>query len=373
MAPIMMGAMSMSWPRRRAQMTRGALLLLAAAVGLVAWLVWFPGTAPRQQQAIEQAADDLLAAIHSGDRAAFEASFAPRADAERVDTLWTNLRQFEIETLTPASSQSWRVVWRLPVEDAAASHLVAPELDCGWRRCRLVDIGQQPGSPTPIWLTGPVSVQREGQVAVISGIGGADWLADAVVASGHLVQTGAGGLLRPAALQVVEVPADATAFEQVLAQPILQYRAAGAITWVADSGGESPSGRPAAVRIVIQPASTQGLTVQQRQGLLLHEQVHAATAWLGAPAPGRQWVSEGLAEWVRSQHDPDLALGATGLEPAGCAWIAPADEEFAGADPLPAYQRSAAAVAAIMGRPDAAEVLVGLWRDAGPPVLMDCG
>ncbi len=356
-------------------MTRRTLLLLllaAAVVGSAAWFVSLPGAEARQQQAIEQAADNMLAAIRSDDRAAFEASFSPSADAERIETLWTNLHQLEIASLRPASNHSWQVVWRLPGEDAAASHLVAPELACSWWRCGLVDIGQQPESPTPIWLTGPVSVQHAGRVAVISGTAGTDWLADAVAASEQLGQTGAAGLLRPTALQVVEVPADAAAFERVLAQPILQFRAAGAITWRADSGGESPSGLPPATRIVVQPTSTQHLTAQQRQGLLLHEQVHAATAWLGAPAPGRQWVSEGLAEWVRLQHHTEPAPGGAAPEPVDCTWAAPADEEFTGANPPTAYQRSASAVALIMGRPDAAKLLVGLWRDAAQPVPLLC-
>ena len=232
-------------------------------------------------------------------------------------------------------------------------------------------------APAPLWLTGPISVHRAGAVAVIGGPDADQWLSPAARAAEQLSQTpSAVALLRPGALQVIEVPADADAFAQVLAQPALEFRGAGAITWTASSGGEVPTSEQVTSRIVVNPDATSGLTGGQRQSLMLHEQTHAATSWLAAPAAGRQWVSEGLAEWVRLRH-PVADDSYPAAQPGGCVTgSVPADADFQGlGDTTDAYRWSEAAIGQIMSRPDATAVVQRLWRDPAEPLpaLTSCG
>lgn len=348
----------------------GSVLLVAAA--------GIPGsrTGAREQAASEWAAASLLTAIRKADRAAFEATFAATADEDRISQLWDNLAQLDVVTLT-THGPTWQVVWRVPDEAGVASHLVSTRWSCGLLRCELADIVQQPGMPTPIWLTGPIGVHRAGTVAVIGGPGSHQWLVPATQAAEQLGQTPTvTELLRPSALLVIEVPTDAAAFAQVLAQPTLEFRGVGAITWAADSGGEVPAVEQVTSRIVINPETTSELSDGQRRSLMLHEQTHAATSWLAAPADGRLWVSEGLAEWVRGQHDADGGARPA-AQPGQCVTgTAPADADFQGlSETTDAYQWSQAAIGQIMSRPDATAVVQRLWRDPTEPlpVLMSCG
>lgn len=355
------------------------LVVLAGAVLLVVAVSMLRGSSDdREQAASERAPGPLLAAIQTDDRAGFEAAFASDADERRISLLWDNLRELDVIALTPtAQEQAWQVVWRVPGESGVASHQVSPRWSCGALRCELADIVQQPGMPAPIWLTGPISVHRAGAVAVIGGPDADQWLSPAARAAEQLSQTpSAVALLRPGALQVIEVPADADAFAQVLAQPALEFRGAGAITWTASSGGEVPTSEQVTSRIVVNPDATAGLTDGQRQSLMLHEQTHAATSWLAAPAAGRQWVSEGLAEWVRLRH-PVADDSHPAAQPGGCVTgSVPADADFQGlGDTTDAYRWSEAAIGQIMSRPDATAVVQRLWRDPAEPLpaLTSCG
>jgi hypothetical protein len=348
----------------------GSVLLVAAA-----GMLWCR-SGDREQAASESTAVSLLTAIQRADRAGFEATFAATADEGRISQLWDNFAQLDVVTLT-AREQAWQVVWRVPGESGVASHQVSPRWSCGPLRCELADIVQQPGMPAPLWLTGPISVHRAGAVAVIGGPDADQWLSPAARAAEQLSQTpSAVALLRPGALQVIEVPADADAFAQVLAQPALEFRGAGAITWTASSGGEVPTSEQVTSRIVVNPDATAGLTDGQRQSLMLHEQTHAATSWLAAPAAGRQWVSEGLAEWVRLRH-PVADDSYPAAQPGGCVTgSVPADADFQGlGDTTDAYRWSEAAIGQIMSRPDATAVVQRLWRDPAEPLpaLTSCG
>jgi hypothetical protein len=91
--------------------------------------------------------------------------------------------------------------------------------------------------------------------------------------------------------------------------------ATGAETTASDStAGQSPR---AAVHVVINPSSTAGLTPVQQALLLAHEDVHVVTS--GHPvAAGRDWVSEGTAEWVALGLDPATAAQSTQLARDAC-------------------------------------------------------
>ena len=97
---------------------------------------------------------------------------------------------------------------------------------------------------------------------------------------------------------------------------------------------------------------------------------------LAAPAAGRQWVSEGLAEWVRLRH-PVADDSHPAAQPGGCVTgSVPADADFQGlGDTTDAYRWSEAAIGQIMSRPDATAVVQRLWRDPAEPLpaLTSCG
>lgn len=102
--------------------------------------------------------------------------------------------------------------------------------------------------------------------------------------------------------------------------------------------------------------------------MLLHEQVHAATGWLGAPAPGQLWVSEGLAEAVMLDAAPELQARSAELLASGCplATAPPADADFS--DPLAhelAYAHSAALVTALLEQIDGISQIEDLWTQPG--------
>lgn len=364
--------------RRRVAGALLAALLLAAVVASAAWL------AGRQTPAADaaQQAGAFAAAVDEGDRARFETLFGRDADPRRVEMLWANLRQVELADVEPGPARSWRIGWRVPGELGLATHLVAPQWRCGVTGCRLTDIVQHLGAPAPIWLTGPISVHRAEQVAVIGGPDAESWLSWSQRAAAQVGGPAPAGLIRAAPLQVVEVPQDEHAFEQVIAAPAIDFRGTGAITWVADSGRAGDSAAPSATRIVINPGATAGLSDQSRFLLLLHEQAHAATAWLRPAAIGRRWVSEGFAEWLMLQHSADEQERSAAVLAASCPvpTTPPADDDFAdpAAQPV-AYAWSAAAIdQVITAAPDPRAAIVELWQGADTqqliaPVVDSCG
>ncbi len=289
--------------------------------------------------------------------------------------MWANLGHVEVLDIDLTPHDTWQVEWRVPGESGVASHTVTPRLDCGALKCLLTDIVQTPASPTPIWLTGPVRVHRAEGVAVIGGPAAAQWLTAARQAASVLTALDVDGLLRPPAVQVVEVPADTRAFEQVMAAPAFDFAATGALTWQVNVSGPHAAGAPAATRIVVNPNSTQNLDQQSRSVLMLHEQVHAATSWLGSPSAGQRWVSEGLAEWLMLQESPDELERSRAVLAASCPApdTAPSDGDFADPARLAlAYARSAEIVGQVLAeQPGAAARLAQLWQTPGARPAFD--
>lgn len=345
----------------------GAVLAVGLGAIIVSAAWWL--NRPESPPSSVPAAGAFLATVNAGDRSDFDALWDLDADPQRVELLWANLGQVELVTAGPGPGDSWRIGWRVPGELGVASDVAAPRWRCRPTGCLLVDLGQQPGAPAPIWLTGPVSVHQAGPVAVIGGPGAQSWSTWAMLGAEQIAGATPAELLRPAPLQVIEVPPDRRAFEQAMAAPAIDFHGIGAITWVADGGQAESPAEVATVRIVINPDATAGVGDQSRFLLLLHEQVHAATAWLGPPAAGGRWVSEGVAEWLMLQHSDDEQRRSSALLISSCPLSAhpPADEDFADPTTQPlAYAWSAAAIGQIVeADPDPQHTITRLWQGAG--------
>lgn len=346
-------------------MTRPRLLLAAAVILVIiaaaAFLAGGRADPARQSHGI---AARLQQAVDADDQAAFAGLFSNDAGPQRIAELWTNLRQLDVAEIQ-AVGDDWRVLWSVPGEQGRASHWLRPGWTCTRSGCLLDDLGQSPGKPAPIWLTGPVEVHKAGQTLLLAGPAAGEWVAAAADSASALREFGPGGLLHPVDVLVIEVPADTASFEQVMAAPAIDFHGTGAVTWLADSAGQVTD---PATRIVINPDGTAQIDEQARTWLLLHEQVHAATGWLGAPAAGQLWVSEGLAEAVMLDAAPELQARSAELLAAGCPLAAapPADADFS--DPNAqglAYASSAALVAALLQQPDGLSQIEDLWTHPG--------
>jgi hypothetical protein len=311
---------------------------------------------------------------------------AVTATPGRRDLLWANLRQLASVDFEPGpQAGTLRVAWTVGPQDVAPATQLVAGIDCDASGCGVRNLVAVVGEPAPIWVVQPVIVQVDQNVAVISGAdaqtaaatatsgvdlatsgvaaatpsadtatpGAADtsspspWLGAARTAVQAVSGADLAGLTDPTAGKarlVVEVPATWAAFQAVLGQNGAGFIDTGAFTWVENTGlpgsqASSASARPgsqvsAAVRVVINPSATAGLTASQRAALLAHEAVHVAT--IGHPvAAGRLWVSEGLAETVGLGLDAGMAAHSAASAAAACtpSGLTPPSDQSFGGDP----------------------------------------
>lgn len=379
-----------------------------------------PGPAPVPLLATPAAvAERLGQAVAQGDRTGFDAVFAAGAalpgaapaptvapaPAGRRDLLWANLRGLgAFEARTGPSEATLRVGWLPPEGTGPMAWQVVGGVVCAGGTCGLRDLVPVDGQPAPLWAVQPVAATRDPATGavVLAATGAPDWLDAAARAAAAVSAADLAGLRAPHPVPlVVEVPDGLAAFQAVLGTSGADLAQTGALTWVEDTGlppdapatlpgtpatGSVPDDRwvapAAAVHVVVNPTATAGLTASRRAMLLAHEAVHVVTA--GRPvAPGRLWVSEGVAELV-----------ALGLDPATAAWSAtaarsacgpggltpPPDAAFHGGDA--AAQRLAYAVGwqllALLrdrvGAPSAQADVVALWEadpTASPGIASD--
>lgn len=326
-------------------------------------------------------AEHLMETVQENDEEAFSATFAPDVDPEFVAMLWTNLGLIDLSLVEEMSDGTWRVHWKVPGEQGVATHLIAADVQCDSSGCLIAGLGQSGTSPEPIWLVEPISIQHTAYVALVGGGDLAGWQVPAGEASAFLMASPTDELVQQASTQVVEVPGSTEAFEKVMGASALDFADAGAITWVANSGGDEDTVSGAPPRVVINPDATQDADETSRNLLLVHELTHAATSWLGHPADGQLWVSEGLAEHMMLQSS-DAATQASNqvlLDHCPLSDAPPADADFA--DPSKnefAYAWSAAAINMLLAERDTGHSLQYLWITAGeqPELtgpLADCG
>lgn len=314
-------------------------------------------------------ASSVLAALQADDQNAFVSLFAADADRERVALLWQNFSQIEVKTITDRDGDGWQIGWRVPGEDGLATHLVAPRWQCDVRDCLLEDIVQRPGSPAPIWLIEAVTIHRAGPVTLIGGGDLDGWTSIAERSADFVVKSQASQLIRPDETLVIEVPAGPSSFAQVMDATVFDFVGTGAITWIADSGGSAPNEEAAPARIVINPEAAEAASTVARYLLLVHEQTHAATInWLGYPAAGQLWVSEGLAEAVMLQASPESQQHSKTTLADVCEFFEPPPSDSDFTDSVRAdvaYAWSAAAVTELLADPDATAVISRLWTESG--------
>lgn len=334
------------------------MVLLAAAGLLALHPTVQPDTSLSQRTAVS-----LTAAVHLADRDAFTGLFDAGTPPQRIETLWRNMGQLTGLEAIGETADSWRIDWRLAGQAAASTHQVRSVWQCSWQRCRLADVVQQPGSPTPVWLTGQITVASAGQVTVLGAADASQWLAAATGALDAISGGATAGLLGEHDPYVIELPADRAGFEQVLAAPASQFATIGAITW--QQGANS--------HIVVNPQTAGGLDDEQRRLLLAHELVHLRTVHLGHPASGQLWVSEGLAEALALPSSPTEQARSLAVLRAGCPLDATPPPDDAFSDPARqqfAYAWSAAMVAELLRTEQSQQTITALWQGSGelPPV-----
>lgn len=315
-------------------------------------------------------ASGIIDALNTDDQTSFTHLFARSASPERVQGLWANLIAIRLLSITAQPDGSWQTAWQLPGEQGIATHLVEPRWLCDAGGCLLEDIGPRSGSPAPIWLGEAIGVRQTAGVTLVGAGDLTQWADPAERAAEFVGDQQVAGLIRPADTQVIEVPADSRDFEQVMGASIFDFADTGALTWIADSGGTAPQGETAPARIVVNPVVTEQANADSRYLLLVHEQTHAATSWLGHPASGRLWLSEGLAEWMMLQASPEAQQRSDQALTDACPLtpVPPADADFS--DPAKAdlaYAWSAAAVGRLIDRPAAASVIGTLWNSPDTP------
>lgn len=282
-----------------------------------------------------QLADRLSAAIGAGDRSGFDQLFVDDADDAAQDMIWHNLQQFdEVSFRVDGSADGVAKVAvssRVSADTAPARRFIGLDARCETDGCQVGEVRPLPGQPAPIWLVERVDVLGDDQVTVIAGQGAKSWLGTARVARERVAAAGLGDLTAGwSGKLVVEAPATGSAFAAVMGVPATEFGVVGAVTWLANTAASQ--GESSATRIVVNPVTAGNLSAPSAEVLLAHEAVHAATAQLGQPVPGRLWVMEGLAEHVALPADPTEQALSLESARATCAVgpSAPDDADFGG-------------------------------------------
>lgn len=311
------------------------------AVVCVLMSVLLTGCRSAQRTAAELA-QATQTAWSNGDRATFIDLFVPRA-RERAEQVWIATQGLRIDSVT-ADAEVWSITWSVGETGQSTTSTVSAEVDCARGLCQLVDLSQARDAPAPAWITGDLVVARQDRLTVLSAPQASATILAAATEALDLVRSAPAALgLEPDTPVVIEVPLDASGFEQIMAAPEVDFRGSGAVTWTAGSDEGDPL-----IHVVVNPVTTAGATHQQMVRLLAHELVHVASSDLEV-ADGRHWVVEGLAETLSApadpaaQADPQLLVGRCPL-----ADVVVDDQAFSGSDAQFAYAWSAWAVSQIM-------------------------
>lgn len=251
-------------------------------------------------------------------------------NAKAIDLTDVTFR-YVTETGRTAGSDGWdglvAVTWRVEGFDEASARTEIPmSFADGGRRIAAI------GGPTgrlPIWLAGPLSVERvPGAIVLVSdnldtptGLASYTRWARKAVAEVRAVVGGPSGL-------VVEVPRDAAALHRALGADPGAYGSIAAVTAPVD--GSRVTGSP--VHVFINPAVFDDLDQVAAQVVMTHEAVHALTgAVLARNVP--LWLVEGFADYV-ALRDVGLPLTKTAgqirsqVRKSGVPQALPTDAEF---------------------------------------------
>lgn len=316
----------------------------------------------------------LQEAVASGDRSA-AGELAAEGDARSLlEALADNVAALDLtdvtfryvtETGRTFGSDGWEgvvaVTWRIQDFDEASARIELPVsfTDRG-RRIGAIGGGTE---RTPLWLAGPVQVQRVPGAIVFASASSADLASYGrrvrrAAAEAREVVGGAVGL-------VVEVPADSGALHRALGADPGSYDSIAAVTAPVD--GSRAEGSP--IHVFVNPAVYDDLDPVAAQVVMTHEAVHALTgAVLARNVP--LWLVEGFADYV-ALRDVKLPLTKTAgqiraqVRKDGVPSALPADGDF---DPagmhLGAVYEAAWQVALTLADRRGEEALVAFYRAA---------
>lgn len=298
---------------------------MLAAVGLAVVLTDDPYVAERPSTAVTAAdpaaaavlLSDLAIALSSGDAAAASA-LAPADDtgaASLLESLAANARALRVRDLSlrfvdgadvSTADGSWTVradlTWALAGFDPGPARV---EVDVRLREVGgalgVVGFG---GPRLPLWLQGPVEVERSGSTLVV---GAGRSLASYVGLVGRALPQVRRVLPDVDGRLVVEVPDSSAALDALLGVPEGTYRGVAAVTASVD--GEVSEGAP--VHVFVNPEEMDRLRRTGAQVVMTHEAVHALTAAPTSRAP--VWLVEGFADYV-ALRDVDLPLARTAAQ-----------------------------------------------------------
>ena len=278
-----------------------------------------PADAPAAADPVAAATalDSLERALAAGDGEA-AASLAPSDDAAArslLEALAGNARTLRVRDLdlryidtlgVPAEDGSWAVradlTWSLGGVDRGVAR---SEVEVGLRSsAQAVGVTGFTGGRVPLWLRGPVLVDRgEGTLVITAGADPAPYslLARRAVPQAAKVLGDSAGPL------VVEVPRDAAGLDAVLGVPEGTYREVAAVTASVD--GLLSTSSP--VHVFVNPAELGRLRRTGAQVVMTHEAVHAVTGAPTSRAP--VWLVEGFADYV-ALLDVDLPLSRTAAQ-----------------------------------------------------------
>ena len=277
-----------------------------------------PAEVPRASPAAAAAVlASFVAGVGARDGEALTSLAAPgHSEAEAVlEGIFRNARSLDLTEVgaryidqvgTVAQDGTWsgvaEISWRLGDVDASASRAevvvtFAPAGD------RLGIVGfdaaaADEGSRVPLWLRGPLAVERARDVLVL-----VDGARSQAVAVARRVRRGIAVVRRVLpdwrSPVVVEVPASAADLDETLGARPGTYARIAAVTAPAGSGSESP------VHVFVNPEVTAGLRRAGAQVVMSHELVHVATD--AAREEVEPWLLEGFADYValRDTQLPD--------------------------------------------------------------------
>ena len=220
-------------------------------------------------------------------------------------------------------------------------------------------------SRMPVWLAGPVSRARSGEVLVVTAAG---------VPAERYRRTARRALPQVRRVLpdwrgplVVEVPPDSAGVADAVAAEASTYESVAAVTATAD-GSEDPA---APVRVFVNPDVFGDLGDRGAQVVMTHEAVHVATGATGAGprAALPEWLREGFADYV-ALRDVDLPVERTAAQAIelvrqdGLPATLPDEDQFdATGDQFGAAYEASWLACRVVADVGGEEALVGLYDD----------
>lgn len=328
--------------RPRLRPLAAALLVVALGAGACSKDEYVAPPPARTSDAADPAAaaETLTAlqdAIRAGDASAAADLGADARSRDLLTAVVTNAGalgltdvtlRYVTETGRTTGADGWdgqvAVTWRVDGHDAASARTELPVSFAG-HGASIAAIGGT-GARLPLWLSGPLTVERAGDVLVA--VAGDPTRAPAYLAAARHAVTQVRAVVPGPAGLVVEVPADPEGLQRTLDTAPGQYSAIAAVTAPVD--GSQAAGSP--VHVFLNRSVYDDLDPVAAQVVMTHEAVHALTDAVGArQAP--LWLVEGFADYV-ALRDVDLPLTKTAGQVAaevrkdGAPRTLPLDSEF---------------------------------------------